>query len=282
VRVFKDPQEMHAYAQKMKHRAKTIGLVPTMGYLHEGHLSLVEAAKKKADIVVVSIFVNPTQFRPEEDFSRYPRDLKRDKNLLGQFDINALFLPEASKLYPNGFKTYVEVESLSKKMCGHSRPTHFRGVATIITKLFNLVLPDFAFFGDKDYQQRLIIEQLTKDLNFPTRIISLPTVREFDGLAMSSRNQHLSDKDRANATILQRALLLGKEEIASGERNPHKILLRMRSLIGTIPAIRLDYVTIADPETLEEVKAVKGKVIIALAAQVGKARLIDNLVINAG
>lgn len=280
MREIRDIKEMRSYSLKMKGRGKTIGFVPTMGYLHEGHLSLVEAARKKADIVVVSIFVNPIQFGPREDFSRYPRDLKRDKKLLKNFDIDVLFLPETSQMFPEGYKTYVEVEELSKKMCGRSRPTHFRGVTTVVAKLFYIVHPDYAFFGEKDFQQLVIIKRMVKDLNLPVEIISLPTVRDFDGLAMSSRNEYLNPKERKSATILYRALTLAKEEIERGERDPRRILLRLRSLIGCEPCVRIDYVVIVDPETLEEVKEIKGKVLIALAAYIGKARLIDNMVVE--
>lgn len=272
---------MQVFSFKAKQRGKTICLVPTMGYLHEGHLSLVEAAKKKGDITVVSVFVNPLQFSPSEDLSRYPRDLTRDKKLLNNFEVDVLFLPDAFQLYPKDFKTFVEVEGLSNKLCGRSRPTHFRGVTTIVAKLFNLVMPDFAFFGEKDFQQQVIIKKMARDLNFPVQIISLPTVREFDGLAMSSRNQYLTPKERDAATILYRALTSAKQAIEKGERDPHRLLLRMRSLIGSEPSIRLDYIAIVDPQNLEEKKKIDGTVLIALAAYLGKARLIDNIIVKA-
>lgn len=273
---------MQIYAQKAKSHGKSIGFVPTMGALHEGHLSLVEEARKRADVVVVSVFVNPIQFGPSDDFARYPRNLNRDRKLLKNFEVEVLFLPEASELYPEGFKTYVEAEGLSKKMCGRSRPAHFRGVATAVTKLFNIVCPDIAFFGEKDYQQQVIIKQMVRDLNLPVEIVSLPTVREYDGLAMSSRNAYLGSKERKSATILYRALSLAKEEIERGEKDLRKILFRMRSLIGTEPGVRLDYLVMVNPETLEEVKKLKGKVLVALAAYLGKARLIDNMLADAG
>ncbi|MBU0501907.1 MAG: pantoate--beta-alanine ligase, partial [Candidatus Margulisbacteria bacterium] len=188
MRVFNDPKLMYEYSRKMKTRGKTIGFVPTMGALHEGHLSLIEAAKKNADIVVASIFVNPTQFGPGDDLARYPRQTRKDKTFLENIGIDALFLPDADKMYVKGFKTSVYIESLSRKLCGKSRPEHFKGVATVVAKLLNIVDPDLAFFGKKDYQQLLIIKALAEELNFPTKIIGLPTVREYDGLAMSSRN----------------------------------------------------------------------------------------------
>ena len=281
MRIIKELKEMHSYSLKAKRRGKTIGLVPTMGYLHEGHLSLVAAAREKSELVVVSIFVNPAQFSPAEDFSRYPRDLKRDKKLLRNFDVDVLFLPEAGKMYPEGYKTYVEVDGLSRKMCGRTRPAHFRGVTTIVAKLFNIVLPDFAFFGEKDFQQQIIIKRMARDLNLPIEVPALPIVREYDGLAMSSRNKYLTPKEREKATILYKALCLAKREIENGERDANKILFRLRSLIGTVPSLRLDYVIIANPETLEETKKIKGKLLIALAGHLGKARLIDNIIVEA-
>ncbi|MDD5593141.1 MAG: pantoate--beta-alanine ligase [Candidatus Margulisbacteria bacterium] len=281
MREIKNPREMYLYSLKAKSHGKRVGFVPTMGALHEGHLSLVEEAKKKSDIVVVSIFVNPIQFAPNEDFTGYPRNTGRDKKLLKNFAIDVLFLPPADKLFPDGFKTFVEVDVLSKKMCGRSRPAHFRGVATIVTKLFNIVNPDVAFFGEKDYQQQLIIRQMAADLNFPIEVVSLPTVREFDGLAMSSRNAYLNQKERKSAAILYKALSLAQREIQSGERDVNKLLFRLRSLIGSEPVVRLDYLLAADPRTLQEVKSIKGKVLFALAAYIGKTRLIDNLVVEA-
>jgi pantoate--beta-alanine ligase len=279
MREIKDPKEMYLYSRKAKSHGKKVGLVPTMGALHEGHLSLVEEARKRADTVVVSIFVNPIQFGPSEDLARYPRNLGSDKKLLRHFDVDVLFMPEARTVYPEGFKTFVEVEGLSKKLCGRSRPTHFRGVTTVVAKLFNMVCPDIAFFGGKDYQQQIIIKRMAKDLDFPVEIVALPTVREFDGLAMSSRNAYLTQKERRSALILYRSLCLAKEEIGKGEKDPRKILFRIRSAVGTEPSVRLDYVAMVDPETLEEVRKIKGKVLVALAAYLGKTRLIDNMMI---
>jgi pantoate--beta-alanine ligase len=280
MQIIKDPKKMFSYSQKERCRGKTIALVPTMGYLHEGHLSLVEAAKRKADRVVVSIFVNPTQFGPGEDLSRYPQDLKRDQKLLKSFEVDVLFCPRASAIYPAGEKTYVEVEGLSKKLCGLSRPTHFRGVATVVAKLLNIAAPDYAFFGEKDFQQLVIIKRMVKDLHLPVEIISLPTVREYDGLAMSSRNKYLNAKQRKSAGVLYRALCLAKQEIEKGERKAKEISRRMNSLIKKETGVRLGYLAIVDPETLETVEKIKNKVLIALAAYAGKARLIDNLLIE--
>ena len=274
-------KEMRSFSQRVKAFGKTIGFVPTMGALHEGHLSLVTEARRKSGVVVVSIFVNPIQFGPKEDYTHYPRNLARDKKLLKEVGTDVIFVPEVEEMFPEGFKTYVEVEALSKVMCGKSRPTHFKGVTTVVAKLFNIVLPDYAFFGEKDYQQQVIIKQMVKDLNFPVEIITLPTVREFDGLAMSSRNAYLSEKERKIAPILYQALTLAKEEIKKGVRDPQRVIRKMRTLIAQEPAVRLDYITLVHPETLEELKVIRGRVLIALAAYLGKARLIDNLVAEA-
>ena len=280
MREIKNLRDMYLYSLKAKSHGKKVGFVPTMGALHEGHLSLVEEAKKRCDIVVVSIFVNPIQFAPSEDFAGYPRNLSRDKKLLKNFSIDILFLPEAAKMFPEGFKTFVEVDALSKKMCGRSRPAHFRGVTTVVAKLFNIVNPDLAFFGEKDYQQQLIIKRMAADLNLPVEVVSLPTVRGFDGLAMSSRNAYLNPKEKKSAAILYKALSMAQREIQAGERDLNKILFRMRSLIGSEPTVRLDYLVAADPETLQELKQIKGKVLFALAVYIGKTRLIDNLVVE--
>jgi pantoate--beta-alanine ligase len=282
MREIKDRREMLLFSQKAKCHGKKVGFVPTMGALHEGHLSLVAEARKRSDVVVVSIFVNPIQFGPSEDYLRYPRNLRKDKKLLRDLNVDVLFSPEASEMFPDGFKTFVEVEMLSKKLCGRARPAHFRGVTTVVAKLFNIVCPDIAFFGEKDYQQQLIIKQMTRDLDLPVEIVSLPTVREFDGLAMSSRNAYLTLKERKSVTILYQALSLAKKEIARGEKDTGKILFRMRSLIASEPGVRLDYAAAVNPETLEDVKKARGKVLFALAAYLGKARLIDNLLVDAG
>lgn len=277
MRTIKDLKEMLTYSQRAKNHGKKIGFVPTMGALHEGHLSLVAEARKRAEIVVVSIFVNPLQFSQNEDFKRYPRNQKHDRKLLDNFAVDVLFVPEASKMYSDKFTTTVEVGELGKKMCGKSRPHHFKGVATVVTKLFNIVTPDLAFFGEKDYQQLVIIKQLVQDLNLPIEVVGLPIVRDFDGLALSSRNKNLNDKERKSATIINKALSTARAEIETGERDANKILFRMRSLIGSEPVVRIDYITIANPTTLEETKNIKGKLLIAIAAHVGTTRLIDNI-----
>jgi len=277
MKIIKDPKQMHDYSLKMKCRGKTVGFVPTMGYLHEGHLSLIEAAKKQAHVVVVSIFINPIQFGPNEDLARYPKNLRRDKKLLKDLEVDALFIPPVSKMYDTKHLTYVEVPELAKKLCGRTRPNHFRGVTTIVAKLFSAVLPDFAYFGEKDFQQQIIIKKMTRDLNLPIKIISLPTVREFDGLAKSSRNEYLKGQERKEAPILYQALSAIKEEISKGETDAAKLLMRLRSRLGRVPHIRIDYAAIVDPETLADVKRIKGQVLVALAVFLGQARLIDNV-----
>jgi pantoate--beta-alanine ligase len=274
------PSEMSALSDRLRERGLKIAFVPTMGALHEGHLSLLAAAKEYTDQVVVSIFVNPIQFAPGEDFERYPRDLSGDKKKLKPFEPLILFCPSASAMFPADFKTRVEVEEISQKLCGKFRLGHFKGVATVVTKLFNIVKPHYAFFGEKDYQQLLIIKQLVRDLNLGLKVISCPTVREYDGLALSSRNRYLNPKERKAATVLYRALTRAKKEITGGETDARRVLLSLGRLIGFEPTVRVEYIAIVDPETLREVKTIKGRVLVALAARLGKTRLIDNLLIS--
>lgn len=272
--------EMSSFSDRIRERGLKIALVPTMGALHEGHLSLLTKAREHADQVVISIFVNPIQFAPGEDFERYPRDLAGDKKLLKSFEPLILFYPSAAAMFPTDFKTRVEVEEISQKLCGKFRLGHFKGVATVVAKLFNIVKPHFAVFGEKDYQQVLVIKQLVSDLNLGVKILSCPTVREYDGLALSSRNRNLTPHERKAATVLYRALTRAKKEIEGGESDARKILLSLGRLIGFEPTVRVEYITIVDPETLREVKDIKGKVLVALAARLGKTRLIDNLLIT--
>ncbi len=267
--------------QPVKRKGKVIGFVPTMGALHEGHLSLVRAAKKQTDYVVVSIFVNPTQFGPGEDFRKYPRTFSRDRRLLEKERVNLLFYPSTKTMYTEDFSTYVEETSLSKYLCGKSRPGHFRGVCTVVTKLFNIIQPDVAYFGQKDYQQAQIIKRMVGDLNFPIRIKVMPIVRHKDGLAMSSRNQYLKGKERSNAVILYRALLKGKQMIKDGIKNTSFIRREMVAFIKrAYPSCRIDYVSIVDADTLEDVRTVRRRVLIALAVYIGSARLIDNMLVS--
>jgi len=248
-----------------------------MGYLHEGHLSLIRAARIESDLVVVSIFVNPKQFGPGEDFERYPRDLERDKGMAEKAGADVIFHPPPAEMYPEGSSTFVEETKLSKRLCGLSRPTHFRGVTTVVLKLFNIVVPDAAYFGQKDAQQALIIKRMVRDLNLPVRIEVLPIVREEDGLAMSSRNEYLSAEERKQATVLCRSLMEAKKLIGSGVREPDKIKERMKEIIESAQESRIDYVSIVSGETLDDVEEVRGNVLIALAVFIGKTRLIDNL-----
>jgi pantoate--beta-alanine ligase len=258
----------------------SIGFVPTMGYLHEGHISLVKEAKKRNDIVVVSIFVNPTQFGPREDLKKYPRDMKRDLKLLSRYKVNAIFAPSVKDMYPDGYRTNVEVKGLSGKLCGASRPGHFKGVTTVVAKLFNIVKPDVAYFGEKDYQQQVVIRKMVKDLNMGVRIISMPTIREKDGLAMSSRNTYLSKEERAKALVINRALKFAKILVNSGIRSSAKIKAAMTKLMRTAKGLKIDHISICDTETLDERSSIKGKTLIAVAVYVGKTRFIDNIVVN--
>jgi len=273
-------KEMSQFSNRVRERGQTLALVPTMGALHEGHLSLIQAAKEKADVVVVSIFVNPTQFAPSEDFSKYPKNLKHDKNLLNNFKPIIIFHPKADDIYGHDFDTWVEEDTLSKKLCGKFRLGHFKGVTTIVSKLFNIVRPDFAFFGEKDYQQQLIIKKLVKDLNYPVNVLTCPTVREYDGLAMSSRNKFLDDKERKAAGMVYKALIRAKKDIEAGDTDSRRIYVNIGRLLGFEPAIRVDYIAIVDPHTLEDIKEIKGKVLVALAVRIGKTRLIDNMMIS--
>ena len=275
-------QRMSSVARKIRREQdRTIGLVPTMGALHEGHLSLVREARRMCDVVVVSVFVNPTQFGPTEDYEHYPRDLTKDTAVLTDYNVDYIFAPTAEEMYPRGFCTYVNVGGLSKLLEGDSRPGHFRGVATVVSILLNTVRPDFAFFGQKDAQQSIIIKRMVKDLAFDTEIVVLPTVREDSGLAISSRNLYLSAEERESAAIIHRALATAKESFKKGERHAAKLSDTVRSTIETEPHARLDYVSIADAETLEPLDKIDDHpVLIAVAAYIGKTRLIDNIVVN--
>ena len=275
-------QRMSSVARKIRREQdRTIGLVPTMGALHEGHLSLVREARRMCDIVVVSVFVNPTQFAPGEDFEKYPRDLTKDTALLTDYNVDYIFAPTADEIYPKGFATYVNVEGLSEQLEGGSRPGHFRGVATIVTILLNTVRPDFAFFGQKDAQQALIIRRLVKDLAFDTEIVLLPTVREDSGLAISSRNLYLNSDEQQAASVIHQALMRAKTAYKEGERSPGRLEILVRSTIELEPRARVDYVNVVDAETLEHLDKLDDRtILIAVAAYIGKTRLIDNTILN--
>ncbi|UCB57184.1 MAG: pantoate--beta-alanine ligase [Candidatus Omnitrophota bacterium] len=272
---------MQNWSKQMRCKGKTIGFVPMMGYLHEGHLSLLRKAREENDYLVMSIFVNPTQFGPKEDLGRYPRDFGRDKKLAKLCGVDVIFYPEAKKMYPAPYKTYVEVEDLSDVLCGKSRPGHFRGVTTVVLKLFNIVLPNTAYFGWKDAQQAIIINKMVKDLNLPIKIKTLPIAREENGLALSSRNTYLKEDQRRQAIILDKALQVAVGMIQSGYKDPRRIVAKMRKMIKSQKTGRIDYVEIVDMNTLKPVKKIKGRLLICLAVFFGKTRLIDNAIICA-
>ena len=275
-------QRMSSVARKIRREQdRTIGLVPTMGALHEGHLSLVREARRMCDVVVVSVFVNPTQFGPSEDYEDYPRDLTKDTALLTDYNIDYIFAPAAEEIYPRDFSTYVNVGGLSKLLEGESRPGHFRGVATVVAILLNTVRPDFAFFGQKDAQQAVIIKRMVRDLSFDTEIVVLPTVREDSGLAISSRNLYLDAEEQQSAAVIHQALKQAKQAYKKGERHAAKLMEIVRNTIETDPRVRLDYVSVVDAETLEKMdKLDERPMLVAAAAYVGKTRLIDNTMLN--
>jgi pantoate--beta-alanine ligase len=257
-----------------------VGFVPTMGYLHEGHLSLIDLCKKHADYIVVSIFVNPTQFGPQEDYERYPRDFERDRKLLEERGVDLLFAPEVDEIYPEEPLIRFEISSLADHLCGPKRPGHFQGVLLIVAKLLNIIRPDVAVFGQKDLQQLLIIKRMVKDLNFPVEIIAAPTVREPDGLAMSSRNSYLSAEERREAAVLYRALKDAQARIEAGERNPQAVIKGMEEMISQAKGAKIDYIEIVELEGLQPVRSLEGRFAIALAVYFGRARLIDNIVLE--
>lgn len=271
--------EMASLSRAWKDKGLSIGLVPTMGGLHEGHLSLVRAARAAADAVVVSVFVNPTQFRPGEDFAAYPRDVGSDAALLEKEGVDVLFHPAPDAVYPRGFRTYVEVHDLQDKLCGAVRPGHFRGVCTVVLKLFHIVKPDAAYFGWKDAQQVLIIRRMAVDLHLDTEIVALPLVREPDGLAMSTRNAYLSPKERADARLLSKGLAEAEAMIEAGETDPAVLIARVRDVLAAAPEIEVEYIAAVDAENLEPMARIAGEGLLALAARVGKTRLIDNILI---
>jgi pantoate--beta-alanine ligase len=280
MKIIKTIKEMKTVLASHREQMKIIGFVPTMGYLHQGHLSLIGRARQSSDIVVISIFVNPTQFGPQEDLARYPRDLKRDEELAEQEGADYIFYPDVSEMYPEGYKTYVLVEELSKKMCGASRPEHFRGVTTIVLKLLNIIQPHCAYFGQKDAQQAIIIRRMVEDLNLDVKIEVEPIVREADGLAMSSRNSYLKAKERKAALVLYHALTLAQKLIKQGERNSSVIISQMEKFIRQEPLARIDYISIVDNRNLQELALINKEALIALAVYIGKTRLIDNITIQ--
>jgi pantoate--beta-alanine ligase len=275
-------KRMMSIARKLRREEnRTIGLVPTMGALHEGHLNLIHEARAMCDVVVVSIFVNPTQFGPGEDFGAYPRDLTADSALLAEYNVDYVFAPTMEEIYPQGFSTFVTVEGLSEQLEGASRPGHFRGVTTIVAILFNIVRPHFAFFGQKDAQQSVIVKQMVRDLAFDTEIVVLPVVREQSGLAMSSRNEYLNDEQRQAATVLSQALSQARAAYEDGEYGATRLIELVRSIIEKEPLARIDYVSLNDAESLETLDKIEDRpALLSLAVFIGKVRLIDNVVLG--
>lgn len=273
-------EEARTLSRGARLEQQRVGLVPTMGALHEGHLSLVRAARAKSDVVAVSIFVNPTQFGPSEDFTRYPRSLERDCKLLESEGVDAVFAPSAEEMYGSGATTWVNVEGLSERLCGRSRPGHFRGVATVVAKLLNVVEPDIAFFGQKDAAQVAVIKRMVLDLNIPVQIEVCPIVREGDGLALSSRNAYLSPDDRKMALVLHASLQRAQKMFDHGERDAAKIAAEAKKAFVWQPAVKLDYFEIVNPDTLEAITAINQVSLVAVAAFVGNTRLIDNIVLE--
>lgn len=272
--------EMQTAALGARSLGQRIGFVPTMGALHEGHLSLVRRAKQETDLTVVSLFVNPAQFGPQEDYLKYPRDLGRDSELLHRAGTDLLFAPTVEEMYPPGFQTYVTVEPVAAPLEGAFRPGHFRGVATVVARLFQIVQPDRAYFGRKDAQQCAVVRQMVRDLNFPIEIIVCPIVREADGLAMSSRNVYLSAEERPAALSLYQSLCHARELIQAGERHSEKIVDEMQQLIAHAPQARIDYIEVVDPDRFTSKPRIEGRSLIALAVRIGSTRLIDNMLIE--
>jgi len=279
MKVIRDPQKLNS-ALKRNKQSKSIGFVPTMGALHAGHLSLIRQAVKDNNLVVVSIFVNPAQFGPKEDLKKYPRPLKKDIGFCRKLGVDFIFLPDNKIIYPQGYSTFVNVEGLSSVLCAVSRPGHFRAVATVVAKLLNIVQPDVLYLGQKDAQQAIIIARMIKDLNFPVKVRVMPTLRENDGLALSSRNIYLNKDERAQATVLSKALFLAKALVDHGQRNAVVIISRMKQLILKNKPVKIDYITIVDLKRLMPLKKIKQSCLVALALRIGKTRLIDNIIIN--
>lgn len=273
--------EVRAQVAAWKKEGLTVGLVPTMGYLHEGHASLVDEAVRQCDRVVASVFVNPTQFGPNEDLEDYPRDFDRDKALLEEHGCHLVFHPSVEEMYPEGAATYVEIHSdMPKQLCGKTRPIHFRGVCTVVSKLFNIVTPDKAFFGQKDAQQLAILRRMVRDLSYGIQLVGCPIVREADGLAKSSRNTYLNPQERQAALVLSQAVKLGRELVAQGERDAAKLVAAMTAHIAAQPLARIDYVEAVDGVTMEPVETLQGTVLVAMAVYIGKTRLIDNFIVE--
>ncbi len=280
MRIITDIREMQQLALSARGAGKTIAMVPTMGYLHEGHASLMREGRRRAGLLVASIFVNPTQFGPNEDFAAYPRDMERDTKIAAGCGVDLIFAPEAGAMYPAGYQTYTEVERLTLPLCGAGRPGHFRGVTTVVGKLFNIVQPHVALFGKKDYQQLAVIRRMAADFNIPVEIIGMPIVREEDGLAMSSRNTYLSPAERASALSLSRSLRAARALYREGEKEPAVLRERVMAVLGAEPAAAVEYAEILDGDTLERLNEANDRTLLALAVRIGKTRLIDNCILG--
>jgi pantoate--beta-alanine ligase len=276
--IIKTIKEMKEFASQTRRAGKIIAFVPTMGYFHDGHLSLMREGRRRGDLLIVSLFVNPTQFSPNEDFKNYPRDFERDRKMAEEVGVDILFVPEADEMYPHDHQTIVRVEKVTQNLCGRSRPTHFQGVTTVVLMLFEIVMPHVAIFGEKDYQQLVTIQQMVKNLHLSVEVLGMPTIRESDGLALSSRNTYLLPEERKAALSLYRSLQKAKELLQKGERKADRILQEVKGILQSGPLVRIDYVQICDAHTLQYVDQIEGDVVIALAAYLGKIRLIDNLV----
>lgn len=272
--------DMHKVSLVLKREGGTIGFVPTMGALHKGHVTLIDKAKRENNKVVLSIFVNPIQFAPGEDYHSYPRDKERDEIMASRSGVDVLFLPSADEMYPDGYETFVNVEGITELLCGKFRHGHFKGVATVVLKLFNIVMPDRAYFGEKDYQQMLVIKRMVNDLNLNIDIVSMPTVREEDGLAMSSRNTYLDSRERTSAVSLYKAIKTSEDMVKNGERDTMKIINEMERIIRSETAAKIDYISICDPDTLKDIKTINGRALAALSVRIGNARLIDNCMLE--
>ena len=277
MQIIKNIKKMQHISRALALKGKTIGFVPTMGYLHEGHVSLLEKARKQNDIVVLSIYVNPTQFGPKEDLNKYPRDIKKDTKIAQECEVDIVFLPFDKEMYPKGFSTFVAVDGVTNNLCGTSRPGHFKGVATIVAKLFNSVSPDVAYFGQKDVQQCAVVKRLVSDLDMAIKIKVEPIKREKDGLAISSRNVYLSKSEREDAKVLYKALSIARQMVKDGERSSLKIITKAKKMITKFRSAKIDYVKIVSNDTMQDIKKVQKRSVMAVAVSIGKTRLIDNI-----
>jgi pantoate--beta-alanine ligase len=279
MKTVKSIYEVKEYVKELRKRGKSIGFVPTMGYLHAGHISLVQESVRRCDCTVVSIFVNPAQFAPNEDFNKYPRNIQRDIELLKKEGVDLIFIPGDGEMFPEGYKTYVVVKNLQDRLCGISRPDFFKGVCTIVLKLFNIVTPDISFFGQKDAQQAVILKKMACDLNLDVKVEAMPIIREKSGLALSSRNEYLDKKQKKSAICLSRSLARARKVVEAGEKNAARVLKRIKTEIESEPLARIDYIEIVDSENLQSLKQIKDKTLIAVAVFINNVRLIDNIIV---